>query len=335
MKNKFGQATAFFLLGGCIAVLLAAALSILLGSTYISPKEVWRALTDYNASDHQHLTVITLRLPRTIGCILTGSAFAGAGAMMQGVTRNPLADSGLLGINAGASFSLALCFAFLPSIHYPVVVAFSFAGAAAAMLVVYGLTSFGHQKQSPTRLVLAGSAVSALLGALSQAVSLSYNVGKDVLFWSAGGVAGIRMEQLIIAGPILVFGLAAAIFLRSKVSLLSLGEEAARGLGISIAATRGLCMLAVLLLAGTSVALAGPVAFVGLIIPHICRTFTGADYRRILPASMIIGAFFMLIADIVSRLIHAPEETPIGLVFSVIGVPFFIYTARKEGRTFD
>lgn len=331
MKGSSKCDLKFFLLAGCIAVISAALLSIFMGSTHISPGEVVRAFTDFDPSSHIHLAVRTLRLPRTLGCIFVGAAFAAAGAIMQGITRNPLADSGLLGINAGSSFALALCFAFFPDTHYTIVILCSFLGAAVALFTVYGLTGIGHRKQSPLRLVLAGSAISMFLSSISQAVSLYFQVGQAVTFWSFGGVAGIRMQQLAAAFPFILAGLAAAVIQSPKISMLSLGEDAALGLGLSVGITRSLCMIIVLVLAGCSVALAGPVAFAGLMVPHIVRSFVGADYRNIIPASIVAGAFFMLAADIVSRLVNAPSETPVGLVFAVIGVPFFIYTARKDG----
>ncbi|MCR2023318.1 iron ABC transporter permease, partial [Blautia pseudococcoides] len=215
------------------------------------------------------------------------------------------------------------------------VVFFSFLGAAAAMLFVYGLMSLKRRRLDPVRLVLAGSAVSIFLSSLSQAVAILCKIGYDLTFWTAGGVAGIRAKQLVFAGPVILFGLAAAAFLSGRVSLLSLGEEAARGLGLAVERSRTASLLVVLLLAGGAVALAGPVAFVGLMVPHVVRYFTGADYRSVIPCSMVAGAFFMLAADIISRIINAPGEVPIGLVFAVIGVPFFIFTARKEERTFE
>ena len=319
--------TVWFLTAGAAAVLTAAVLSILYGSTGIPPRQVMNALINPDLTDQQHLVIRELRLPRTAGCILVGAAFSTAGAMMQGVTRNPLADSGLLGINAGASFALALCLAFLPGLSFSGVVVFSFLGAAAAML--------NRRRLDPVRLVLAGSAVSIFLTSLSQAVAILYKIGYDLTFWTAGGVAGIRREQLIFAGPVILLGLAGAAALSGRVSLLSLGEDAARGLGLSVERSRAVCLLTVLLLAGGSVALAGPVAFVGLMVPHVVRYFTGADYRSVIPCSMAAGAFFMLAADILSRVINAPGEVPVGLVFAVIGVPFFIWTARKEERTFE
>lgn len=324
-----------FLLAVGAAVFLAAALSVLYGSMEITFGQVVNAVIRPDAADQRHIVVRELRIPRTLGCIMAGAAFSAAGSLMQGVTRNPLADSGLLGINAGASFALALCLAFLPGLGFTGVVIFSFLGASVSMLAVYGLMSMRHRKLEPVRLVLAGSAVSIFLSSLSQAVSIFFQIGYDLTFWTAGGVAGIRSRQLLLAGPVIVSGLVAAVLLSGRVSMLSLGEDAAKGLGLEVERSRFLCLLTVLLLAGGAVALTGPVAFVGLLVPHVVRFFTGADYRAVIPCSMAAGAFFMLTADIISRTINAPAETPIGLIFSVIGVPFFIWIARKEDKGFD
>jgi iron complex transport system permease protein len=315
-------------LGG-IAVAFAALLSLLLGSTSIPAADVRDALFAFDSGNMNHLIVWDLRIPRTLGDILVGAALATAGGVMQGMTRNPLADSGILGINAGAVFALSLCLALLPSIHYSVVVGFSFVGAAFATLVVYGLTGLNHGKQSPVRLVLAGVAVGTLLSALSQAVALHFNVGQEVTFWTAGGVAGIRMNQVLSVAPCVLAALAGAVALSPSLSLLGLGEETATGLGLRPGRIKTLCMLVVLILAGSAVALAGPVAFVGLIVPHIVRKFVGADYRRIVPLSIVTGSLSVLLADVISRLINQPHETPIGLVFAVVGVPFFLYISRK------
>lgn len=324
-----------FLLVGCVAVGLAAVCSLVLGSTQIPLATVVQALINPDLTNSQQIAVVELRVPRTIGDILVGAAFAVAGAVMQGVTRNPLADSGLLGINAGASFALALCLAFFPAFGFTGAVAFSFIGAAAAMALVYGITSVGHRQPDPVRLVLAGCVVGMLLSALSQAVAIFANVGQDLTFWTAGGVAGIRMKQLVLAGPVIGVGLVASVILARRISLLSLGDDAARGLGVPIARTRLICMVVVLLLAGAAVALAGPIAFVGLMVPHVVRHFVGASYQAIIPASAVLGAVFMVVADVISRVIDAPSEVPIGLVFAVIGVPFFIWVARREERAFE
>lgn len=334
MKQKQRWTLPLFVILGIAAVAGAAVLSVLWGSTNISVQDVVTAFINPDWTRHEQIAVLELRLPRTIGDIFVGASFACAGAMMQGVTRNPLADSGLLGINAGASFALALCLAFASSITFGLTVFCSFIGAAASCAVVYGLLQIGHRKADPVRLVLAGSAVSLFLSALSQGVALFYNIGQDLTFWTAGGVAGIRMAQLKIAVPVMIIGLLGAWMLSGKIGVLSLGEDAARGLGLNVERTQTLSLAVVMVLAGAAVALAGPISFVGLLVPYITRFFVGSDYRRVIPCSMITGALCMLLADILSRIINAPSETPIGFIFALLGVPLFIVIARK-GKDFE
>ncbi|WP_302961853.1 iron ABC transporter permease [uncultured Adlercreutzia sp.] len=322
--------TTLFFAGGAAAVVLAAGLSLFLGSTAIAPDQVIAALLSPDMANQEHVAVLELRGPRTVGCIVVGAAFAVAGALMQGVTRNPLADSGLLGINAGAAFALALCLALLPGMSFAGVVVASFAGAALAMGAVYGAVSFRRRTVDPVLLVLAGCAVGLFLTALAQGVAIFFNIGYSLTFWTAGGVAGIRADTLALAAPFMVVALVAACALAPRVTVLSLGDEAASGLGVSVGRSRTLCLLVVLVLAGAAVALAGPVAFVGLMVPHVVRRFVGADYRVVVPASMVAGALFMLLADVLARTLIAPSEVPIGVIFAIVGVPFFIWCTRRE-----
>lgn len=330
MKSASRKKVSLFLLLSGAAAILFALLSILFGSTNVPLSDVIAALFHPDYTSHAQLTILELRIPRTIGDILVGASFAAAGAIMQGVTRNPLADSGLLGLNAGASFALALALAFLPGLGFGSMVLLSFIGAALALALVYGLLLMNHKKADPIRLILAGSAVSLFLSALCQGIALYYNIGQDLTFWTAGGVAGIRMQQILIAGPVIVCALVMAVISGRKVALLSLGDEAARGLGLDVEKSRLLCLVIVLLLAGTSVALAGPISFVGLLVPYVVLRFVGTSYPNVIAASIAAGPVFMLAADLLSRLVNAPSETPIGLIFSIIGVPVFILAARKE-----
>lgn len=333
MMQTSTKKTIFFLVILTIAAVFAAILSVFLGSTDISWQTVLEALFRPDLTSHQQIAVVELRLPRTIGDLLVGAGLASAGALMQGMTRNPLADSGLLGINAGASFGVALCLAFFSNVTFGLTIFVSFLGAAVSVFLVFGLLLLKHRKLDATRLVLAGLAVIMFLTALTQGISILTNTGQSLTFWSAGDTAGIRMDQLKIAAPVLIAALIAALLLSRQVSLLSLGEEAARSLGLNLNRSRLLTILVVLLLAGTSTALAGPVAFVGLLVPHIVRRIAGGRYEAILPCSMMLGALMMVLADILSRTLNAPTETPVGLIFAVIGVPAFIWISRKEEET--
>nr|WP_289755998.1 iron ABC transporter permease [Faecalibaculum rodentium] len=325
MKQRNWRLYAFLVLS-VIAVLVTAVLSVFLGSTDISWQTVLQALFAPDMSSHQQIAVVDLRLPRTLGDILVGAGLAVSGAIMQGVTRNPLADSGLLGINAGASFALALCLAFLTHVSFGFTILASFAGAAVSMLAVFGILLLRHRNLDSARLVLAGLAVSLFLTALTQGIAILTSTGQSLTFWTAGGVAGIRMEQLRVAAPVMILALAGSVLLSSKLSILSLGDEAAQGLGLDLNRTKSAA------LSGSAVALAGPVSFVGLLVPHVVRHVVGSTYQAIIPASMTAGSVFMLVADLVSRTVNAPAETPVGLIFAVIGVPVFIAISRRGIR---
>ncbi len=317
---------------GPAALFLLMSFSITKGAARISIDAVWDAFFNFNPDNTQHLIIVDLRLPRVIASALVGSAFAVSGSIMQGTTGNPLADSGLMGLNAGAGFALSICFAFFPGMRYIKVILFSFGGAAFGAVMVNGAASMRKGGASPMRLVLAGAAVSSLLAALSQGIAIYFNVGQNVMFWTAGGVAGSNWEQIRIMFPWVAGALLGAIALSRSISLLSLGEETAKGLGLNMPAVNILCSLIVLVLAGSAVSVVGPVGFVGLIIPHLVRFLVGVDYRWVIPSSAVLGAMLVVLADLCARSLNPPFETPIGAVISLVGVPFFLYLARKQRR---
>lgn len=317
---------------GPAVLFLLMSFSVTRGAAQIPISTVWEAFFNFNPDDTQHLIIIDLRLPRVIASALVGAAFAVSGAIMQGTTGNPLADSGLMGLNAGAGFALSICFAFFPGMRYIKIILFSFAGAALGAALVNGIASMQIGRVSPMRLVLAGAAVSSLLAALSQGIAIYFDVAQNVMFWTAGGVAGSNWEQIRIMFPWIAGALFGAIALSRSISLLSLGEETAKGLGLNTAVINALCSLVVLILAGAAVSVVGAVGFVGLIIPHLTRFIVGVDYRWVIPSSAVLGAMLVVMADLCARTINPPFETPIGALISILGVPFFLYLARKERR---
>jgi iron complex transport system permease protein len=252
---------------------------------------------------------------------------------MQGMTRNPLADSGLLGLNAGAGFALAICFAFFPGMPYMYIILYSFVGAGLGVLLVYGFGAASKSGLTPLRLVLAGAAVSAMLSALSEGIALYFKIGQDLAFWTAGGVAGTKWSQLEVMFPWVLAALIAGIIISRSITLLSLGEDIAVGLGQRTGLIKLVGLIVVLILAGTAVSVVGAVGFVGLIIPHLTRKLVGVDYRWIIPCSAVMGSLLLVFADLAARMINPPYETPIGALVALIGVPFFLYLARKERRT--
>lgn len=317
---------------GVIALIFTIGLAISLGAADISLGTVWTAITHFSPQLTTHQIIHDIRLPRVLGAALVGASFAVAGAIMQGMTRNPLADSGLLGLNAGAAFMLAVCFAFFPGMPYLLLIVLSFVGAALGVAIVFGVGSLSKGGLTPMRLVLAGAAVSALLGALGEGIALYYRVGQDLAFWYAGGVSGTNWGHLKILSPWIVIAIIGALILSRSITLLSLGEEIAIGLGQRTVVVKVWGMVIVLILAGAAVSVVGAVGFVGLIVPHFTRYIVGHDYRWIISCSVVYGALLVVLADLVARIINPPYETPIGALIAFIGVPFFLYLARKGGK---
>ncbi len=325
-------AATFILIGGLVLLLFGLGLSISLGAADIRLPVVWDALFHFNEDNVQHQIIWELRLPRVLGGAMVGSAFAVSGAIMQGMTRNPLADSGLLGLNAGAAFMLAICFAFFPGMSYMAIILTCFVGAGLGAGIVFGVGSMAKGGLTPIRLVLAGAALSALLTALSEGIALYNNVGQDIAFWFAGGVAGTKWSHLAIMTPWIFAAIVAAIVISRSITMLSLGEDVARGLGQRTLLVKLVGTIIVLILAGAAVSVVGAVSFVGLLIPHLTRKLVGVDYRWIIPCSAVLGGLLVLFADLAARMINPPYETPIGALIALIGVPFFLYLARKERR---
>ncbi|QDR82979.1 FecCD family ABC transporter permease [Sporomusa termitida] len=318
--------------GGLCLLILVSIISLFQGIIQVPVSVAGEALLHFDPGSMQHLVIREVRLPRMLASLLTGAALAVAGALMQGITRNPMADSGLLGLNAGAAFALSLCFTFYPGISPVFIMLSSFLGAAVSAGLVYGIAALPRGGATPMRLVLAGAAVSAGLTALGQGMAIYFGVARDILFWLTGGVAGVSWQQLHILVPWIGIALLAAIMLARSVSLLSLGTEVARGLGLRSGLVSLGVTLVVLILAGASVAMIGPVSFIGLIVPHLCRYLLGGDYRIIIPASAVLGSLILVVADIGVRILNPDFEIPIGALTALLGVPFFLYLVRQQRR---
>lgn len=326
-------AASFILVGGIAALLIGIGVSVSFGAADIGFSTVWEAILRFNPDVTQHQIIREIRLPRVLGGAMVGASFAVAGAIMQGMTRNPMADSGLLGLNAGAGFVLAVCLAFFPGLPFTALILYCFLGAALGAGLVAGVGLMGRGGLSPVRLVLAGAAVSALLIALSEGLALYFRIGQDLAFWYAGGVAGTKWFQLKIMFPWVLAALVGAMLLSRSVTLLSLGDDVAAGLGQRTGLVKLAGLAVVLVLAGSAVSVVGAVGFVGLIIPHVTRALVGVDYRWIIPCSAILGSLLMVFADLGARMINPPYETPVGALIALVGVPFFLYLTRREGRS--
>ncbi|SFE63337.1 iron complex transport system permease protein [Bacillus sp. OV194] len=323
--------TAILLMGFAL-LMVSIGLAISVGAAKINFLTVWNSILNYDPGREADRIIVSLRLPRELGAAVVGAAFAVSGAIMQGMTRNPLADPGLLGLNAGASLALACVFAFGTGANYVTVMIISFIGAGIGAGLVFGLGSMSRGGLSPIRITLAGAAVSALLSSLGEGIALYFKLSQDLAFWTAGGVSGTNWTQLKIIVPVVIIGIVVAVMFSRQLTILSFGEEVARGLGQRTLVTKVVLMTVVLILAGAAVSLVGAIAFVGLMVPHIVRFLVGTDYRWIIPCSAIFGSVLMVLSDTLGRTVNAPYETPVGAIVAMVGVPFFLYLARRGGR---
>lgn len=306
--------------------------SISVGAAGIDLVTVWLAVFRFDPAQTNHLVIQEFRLPRVVASAAVGASLGVAGAIMQGMTRNPLASPSLMGLNAGAGLLLVLGLVLFPWLDFTGLILLSFLGAGLGVGLVFGIGALQPGGLTPVRLVLAGAAVSALFGGLTTGVVLYTGIAQDVLFYTAGGVQGVRWPQLSLALPWMGIGLLLALALARGISLLSLGEEVSIGLGQRTALVRAGGVIATLLLAGSAVAVAGGVGFVGLVVPHLARFLVGLDYRWIIPCSVLLGATLLVLADLGARMVNPPFETPVGLITALIGVPFFLWLARRDQR---
>lgn len=308
--------------------------AMVFGAADTTVKDVWLALTS-NLNNDATLMLREIRFPREVAAIFVGAALSVSGAIMQGLTRNPLADPGLLGLTAGANAALAMTIAFIPSVNYFGITIACFIGAAVGTLMVFGIGAIQRGGFSPLRIVLAGAAVSAFLYAIAEGIGIYFKISKNVSMWTSGGMVGTTWGQLQVIVPFIIIGLLVSLLLSRQLTILSLNEEVAVGLGQKTTQIKAILFIVIILLAGASVALVGNMAFIGLMVPHVVRAVVGRDYRFILPMSCIFGATFMLIADTLGRTIHAPYETPVAAIMATLGLPFFLIIVRKGGNAFS
>lgn len=333
-KTKNSIPFVYKLLIGIVVLVGMFVVAMVFGAAETTVKDVWLALTS-NTKNDTILMLREIRFPREIAAIVVGAALSVSGAIMQGLTRNPLADPGLLGLSAGANAALALTLAFIPSANYLWITISCFIGAAIGTGMVFGIGALQKGGFSPLRIVLAGAAVSTFLYAIADGIGIFFKLSKNVSMWTSGGIIGTSWEQLKLIIPIVIFGILISLFLSRQLTILSLNEEVAVGLGQKTIRIKSILFIVIILLAGTSVALIGKMAFIGLMIPHIVRAIVGTDYRFIIPTSAIVGSIFMLFADTLGRTINAPYETPVAAIVSVVGLPFFIMIIRKGGKMFS
>ncbi|MCY7487962.1 iron ABC transporter permease [Paenibacillus alvei] len=331
------QHTIPFVVKLIVGILICAGtfvVAMVFGAADTSLRDVWLALTSNETSDN--IAVLRdIRLPREVGAMVVGAALAVAGAIMQGMTRNPLADPGLLGLTAGANAALAITLAWIPSANYYAITIACFIGAAVGAFIVFGIGAMKKGGFSPLRIVLAGAAVTAFLVAIAEGTGLYFKLSREISLWTAGGLIGTNWSQLQIIVPVILIGILIAIGFSRQLTILSLNEEVAVGLGQKTLMVKIILFIVIVLLAGASVALVGNMAFIGLMIPHIVRAMVGTDYRFILPMSVFTGAAFMLLADTLGRTINAPYETPVAAIVAMLGLPFFLFIVHKGGKAFS
>lgn len=322
------RATALALLAA--GTIVAVLLSLAVGTKTIPLGVVVDALVAHDGSDVDHLVVRGLRLPRTIVGLLVGSALGVAGALMQAVTRNPLADPGILGVNAGASFAVVFAIWAWGTTAVDELVWFALVGAAVASVVVYALGSIGPGGATPVRLALAGAALSALLFALTRAITLLDTATLDQFrFWAVGSLSGRDADVAWGVAPFITVGLVTAVGVSRSLDAIGLGDEVAAALGVEVHLTRAVSGIAVMLLCGAAVAAVGPIAFVGLVLPHAARAVFGPDQRWLIPACALGGASFLLLCDTAGRVIARPSEIQVGIMTAAIGGPAFVVLVRR------
>lgn len=304
----------------------AGVLSLLVGARSVPLEAVWDA-------GHPLRPVVEARFERTVLGFAVGAALGLAGALMQGLTRNPLADPGILGVNAGATFAMVVGMTAFGLSTMAGFLPLAFVGAALAAVAVHAIASLGRDGATPMKLALTGAALSAGLASWTTGLLLADRKTMETFrFWQVGTIAGRGLDVLAAGLPFLVVGTLLALAGARLLDTLALGEDLARGLGRRTSRDRLVIALAIVLLAGTATALAGPVAFVGLVVPHVVRSLVGPDHGRVLPVSMLGGAVLVVVADTVGRIVLPPSEVQVGIMAAAVGVPVFIALVRRTGR---
>ena len=327
-SRQRGLVLGIVLLLGILA--LVTFLSVTQGARDISLGEVLRAFGDLGSTTTNDTVTLDVRVPRTIIGLLAGAALGLSGAVLQGVTRNPLADPGIMGVNAGAAASVVLAITFFGVAGVSTYIWFAFAGAAAATVLVYAVGSLGRDGATPVKLALAGAAVTAGLTSFTSAMIMTDDVTLNELrFWQVGSLAGRYAPVVTGVAPFVVVGCLAALLCGRWLNALALGEDTARSLGVRVGRTRLALFAVVALLCGAATAACGPIVFVGLAVPHLARLVCGPDYRWILPYSMLISPIVLLLADVLGRVLAGGDgELQVGVVLGVLGAPFFIGLVR-------
>ncbi len=319
----------WFTSSATLAVVLGIG-SLHIGPTLVGGIDYWQAMVGYDSTSDAQFVIRELRLPRAILAGLVGGCLAASGALMQGVTRNPLAGPSIMGLSSGGTLGLLIGLLFNPRLEYNEAIGLSLAGAAGGYFTVCIVTLLSRSGMTPASFALAGAVTSAVFGAITHGLTIYFSLHDEMLFWTVGGISNVTWAQVIALLPVCCFGSLLALLLSPAVTLLSMGEEVAAGLGQRTTLTKTYVSFAVLLMTGGAIAVAGPVGFVGMMVPHFARLAVGLDYRRIVPVSFTFGSCLTIVADSAARLLAGGQEVPLGLFTTLIGVPFFIYLARRR-----
>ncbi|CAN3129067.1 FecCD family ABC transporter permease [Mycobacterium sp. smrl_JER01] len=314
-----------------IGLAVVTFLSVAVGARDVTLATVWRAVADFDPQSTSQTVVREMRLPRTLVGLLAGVALGLGGAVLQGSTRNPLADPGIMGINAGAAAAIVTTVLLIGPMPLGVSVVLAFLGAAATIALVYLVASFGREGATPVKLALAGAAASAgLYSVTSGVVLINVNAFNELRFWQVGSLAGRYWPVLLQTAPFLVAGIVAALLCGRLLNGLALGDDLAVALGQNVRRTRIGLFVVVAVLCGAATAACGPIVFVGLVIPHVARALCGPDYRWVLAFTAVLSPMVLLLADIVGRTVAGPGEVQVGVVLGVLGAPVFIALVRRR-----
>ncbi|MDM5292513.1 iron ABC transporter permease [Peribacillus simplex] len=327
LKNSWQKWMGLFITILLLLFLLCS--SIVYGYTNTTWQMAIDAFTHFNGTN-EHIVIQSVRLPRALIASAIGASLAISGVLMQTLTKNPLASPDIFGVNAGAGLAVVTGVTVFGISNLQVFTWLSFIGAAIAAISIYMIGSMGRGGLTPMKLTLAGAAMTAMVSSLTQGLLVSNEaLLEQVLFWLAGSVSGRSLDNLMAVLPYLTVGWGIALVVSGKMNVLSMGEDVAKGLGLNIVFLKIVLGLAIILLAGGSVAVAGPIGFIGIVVPHLTRSIVGIDHRWLIPFSGLFGAVLLITADIISRYILMPREVPVGVMTAIIGTPFFIYIARK------
>lgn len=328
---KIRKKTILLLIGIPIGLIVTMFCSIMYGATTYNLSTIFDAVFHADLSNMDHLIIRTSRIPRVIGALLVGLFIAMSGALMQGMTRNYLASPSIMGVSDGSIFVITLSMIFMPNTTPLTLIIYSFIGSILGLLFVFGVARLIPNGFSPISLAIIGTILGMFLNGVSQALATYFQVSQNISFWYNTRLHQIDPVVIKWSIPFAITGLILALIVSKAITAISLGDEVAQGLGIKLMKIKLLTILSVAILTGISVAMVGKITFIGLVIPHIARFIVGEDYKRIIFFAGILGAFFLAWADIISRAINPPFETPIGVVTALVGVPFFLYLIRVKG----